>query len=156
MTNSQSAGYQKLTCADYDTADTHVREWKRTLHNTLNGDWFEYCLQGSPITKEVLKTTLYVSSTHGNNPDTTNTRAYYVTNAGSSMALYGFSGGYREGQLIRIIRETNSSLITVNIYANSYYATQPIYLRDSSTSLTLTKYESAEFIFHNNIWFQQY
>ena len=70
------------------------------------------------------------------------------------MYLYGFSGGYAEGQIIRVFRETNTLTVVVVIYNNSYYATQPIYLMSGGTSLTLKNYESAEFIFHNNIWFQ--
>tara|TARA_R110002020_G_scaffold205785_1_gene410481 strand:- start:3735 stop:5534 length:1800 start_codon:yes stop_codon:yes gene_type:complete len=156
---STGAGQQKIMCAYYDAPSnlgTHIQEWKRVFDLSNETDWFEYQFQGLPITKEVYKTTLYDFYTHGNNPDTSNTRAYYVTLSGHSMSLYGFSGGYREGQLIRIFRETNDTTVTIYIYANSYYATQPIYLRDGGTSLTLTSYQSAEFIFHNNIWFQQY
>ncbi len=156
---SSGAGQQKIMCADYDTSSnpgTHIQEWKRVFDIYNETDWFEYQFQGMPISKEVYKTTEYNLYTHGNNPDTSNTRAYYVTLSGHSMSLYGFSGGYREGQLIRIFRETNSTSVTINIYANSYYATQPIYLRNGGSSLTLTSYQSAEFIYHNNIWFQQY
>jgi len=154
MTSTRTAGFQKLTCADYDTADTHMREFKRTLHNTLNGDWFEYQFQGAPITKEVLQPVDYLASTHGNNPDTSDTALYVITLSNGSAALYGFSGGYREGQKVRVMRATNSTGVTLNIYHNSYYATQPIYTRDSKT-LTLTGYESVECIFYNNIWFVQ-
>ena len=155
-TGAYGAGQQKIMCADYDSKTTHIREWKRVFDNSGETDWYEYQYEGKPITKQVLKTVQYNSTTHGNNPDTSDTRVYYVTLGGHSMSLYGFSGGYAEGQLIRILRETNSLTVTVNIYANSYYATQPIYLRDGGSILTLTKYQSAEFIYHNNIWFQQY
>ena len=155
-TGSVGSGQQKLMCADHDSKETHVREFKRVFDASAETNWYEYQFQGQPITKEVLKTVQYNSTTHGNNPDTSDTRVYYVTLGGHSMNLYGFSGGYHEGQLIRILRETNSLTITVNIYNNSYYATQPIYLRDGGTLLSLTKYQSAEFIFHNNIWFQQW
>ena len=155
-TGAYGAGQQKIMCADYDSKISHIREWKRAFDNSAETNWYEYQFQGQPITKQVLKTVQYNSTTHGNNPDTSDTRVYYVTLGGHSMSLYGFSGGYHEGQLIRILRETNSLTVTVNVYANSYYATQPIYLRDGGTILTLTMYQSAEFIFHNNIWFQQW
>ena len=141
-------------CADYDSSTTHIREWKRAFDNSGETDWYEYQFQGQPIYKQVFNTTLYVTATHGNNPDTSNTAAYYVTLGGNSMYLYGFSGGYAEGQIIRVFRETNTLTVVVVIYNNSYYATQPIYLMSGGTSLTLKNYESAEFIFHNNIWFQ--
>jgi hypothetical protein len=157
LTGTSGAGQQKIMCADYDSGtdpDTHIREWKRVFDSSSTTDWYEYQFQGQPIYKEVIHTTLYVSATHGNNPDTSKTAAYYVTLGGNSMYLYGFSGGYAEGQTMRVFRETNTLTVEVVIYNNSYYATQPIYLMNGGTSLTLSDYESAEFIYHNNIWFQ--
>lgn len=147
-------GWQKIMSADYDSASTHVREWKRVLDNSAETNWYEYQFQGQPISKQVFHTTEYVTATHGNNPDTSNTAAYYVTLGGDSMYVYGFSGGYAEGQTLRILRETSTTGVVVTIYNNSYYATQRILLMNGGTSLTLTIYQSAEFIFHNNIWFQ--
>mgnify|MGYP003632820683 CR=1 FL=1 len=156
-TGSLGAGQQKIMCADYDSGtapDTHIREWKRVFDSSAETDWYEYQFQGQPIYKQVLHTTLYVSATHGNNPDTSNTAAYYVTLGGNSLYLYGFQNGYAEGQTMRIFRETNSTSVIVTIYNNIYYAVQPISLMNGGTSLTLINYQSAEFIFHNNIWFQ--
>ena len=99
-------------------------------------------------------TTEYDSSAHGNNPDSSNTAAYYVTVGGDSLYLYGFQNGYAEGQTMRIFRETNDMYVTVVIYNNIYYAVQPIFLMNGGTSLTLSNYQSAEFIYHNSIWFQ--
>jgi len=150
---SGAGGYQKLYCADYDTATTHVREFKRTIQSGLQGDWFEYCLQGSPIYKEVLAPTVWTSSI-GNNPDTEYVTLYVFDGSSTSASIYGFSNGYADGQKIRFMRSTNSTTKTLTFYHNSYYATQPIYTTDSKT-LTLTGYQSVEFIFYSNIWFQQ-
>jgi hypothetical protein len=148
-----AGGYQKLYCADYDSATTHVREFKRTIQSGAQGDWFEYCLQGSPIYKEVLSPTVWTSSI-GNNPDTEYVTLYVFDGSSTSAAIYGFSGGYAEGQKIRFMRATNSTSKTLTFSHNSYYSTQPIYTTDSKL-LTLTGYQSVEFIFYNNIWFQQ-
>jgi hypothetical protein len=150
---SGAGGYQKLYCADYDSATTHVREFKRTIQSGAQGDWFEYCLQGSPIYKEVLAPTVW-TSTIGNNPDTEYVSLYVFDGSSTSAAIYGFSGGYAEGQKLRFMRATNSTTKTLTFYHNSYYATQPVYTRDSKT-LTLTGYESVDFIYYNNIWFVQ-
>ena len=154
---SSGAGQQKIMCADYDSGtppDTHIREWKRVFDNSNETDWYEYQFQGQPIYKQVYHTTEYDSSAHGNNPDSSNTAAYYVTVGGDSLYLYGFQNGYAEGQTMRIFRETNDMYVTVVIYNNIYYAVQPIFLMNGGTSLTLSNYQSAEFIYHNNIWFQ--
>ena len=117
-------------------------------------NWYEYQFQGVPVTKEVLKPVEYLASTHGNNPDTSNTSLYVITLANGSCTLYGLSGGYAEGQKLRIMRGTNSTSVTLTIYHNSYYATQPIHTRHSNT-LTLTGYESVDLMYWNNIWFVQ-
>ena len=148
------AGIQKIYCADYDTSTSHVKEYKRTFDSSGTTDWFEYQFQGVPVTKEVLKPVEYLASTHGNNPDTSNTSLYVITLANGSCTLYGLSGGYAEGQKLRIMRGTNSTSVTLTIYHNSYYATQPIHTRHSNT-LTLTGYESVDLMYWNNIWFVQ-
>jgi hypothetical protein len=152
-TSSSAGGYQKLYCADYDSSTTHVREFKRTIQSGLQSDWYEYCLQGSPIYKEVLAPTVWTSSI-GNNPDTEYVPLYVFDGSSTSASIYGFSGGYAEGQKLRFMRATNSTTKTLTFYHNSFYATQPIYTRDSKT-LTLTGYESVDFIYYNNIWFVQ-
>lgn len=149
-----NAGFQKLYCCDYDSSTTHVKEYKRVFDAGATTGWFEYQFQGVPVSKVVLKPVEYSLTTHGNNPDTSNTGLYVITLANGSCSLYGLSGGYAEGQQLRFMRGTNSGSVTFTIYHNSYYATQPIYTRDSS-DLTLTGYESVELIYWNNIWFVQ-
>tara|TARA_R100000353_G_scaffold6215_1_gene8389 strand:- start:261 stop:2762 length:2502 start_codon:yes stop_codon:yes gene_type:complete len=151
---SLNHGYQKLSCCDYDSSTTHVQEFKRVFDSSNMTNWYEYQFQGVPVTKEVLKPVEYLASTHGNNPDTSNTSLYVITLANGSCTLYGLSGGYAEGQKLRIMRGTNSTSVTLTIYHNSYYATQPIHTRHSNT-LTLTGYESVDLMYWNNIWFVQ-
>ena len=110
---SYGNGYQELSTATYDTANNHVRTWKRSFEASSSvenyTEWYEVFHQGIPIELEVQKVTNSIDSRR--NIDVSNVRILNL-NLGLNYLIWSFTNGV-EGQIVTVIKTVYSGFVQI-------------------------------------------
>ena len=149
---SYGHGYQELSTATYDTANNHVRTFKRSFEasSTVENytDWYEVFHQGIPIHLE----TLEIFSP----PDTRQSidvggRRVVDLNLGLSYIIRSFTNAV-EGQRLDIIKSNYNGMIQITNASpeNGGNVRTPT---GGTSSLVLRYYRGASLIFKQGYWY---